>query len=98
MLNAVPRLIHRLWRSPFPKGEGLGVPHYVIQALSTIGVEESTTWDDEPPQDKICNLSGFLDSLRSLGMTCRGVVPVNRPGCIRNVAGGYYVKRNMGNT
>ena len=24
MLNAVPRLIHRLWRSPFPEGEGLG--------------------------------------------------------------------------
>ncbi len=25
MRNVVPRLIHRLWRSPFPEGEGLGV-------------------------------------------------------------------------
>ena len=24
MRNVVPRLIHRLWRSPFPEGEGLG--------------------------------------------------------------------------
>ena len=24
MRNAVPRLIHRLWRSPFPEGEGYG--------------------------------------------------------------------------
>ena len=25
MRNAVLRLIHRLWRSPFPEGEGFGV-------------------------------------------------------------------------
>ena len=36
---------------------------------SVSGVEESTTLQKEPTQDKICHLSGFLDSLRSLGMT-----------------------------
>ena len=34
------------------------------------GVEESTTLDNEPPQDKPSYLGRFLDSLRSLGMTC----------------------------
>ena len=43
----------------------------VIQALSVSGVEESTTWDNEPPQGKTCCLGRFLGSLRSLGMTCR---------------------------
>ena len=36
------------------------------------GVEESTTLDNEPPQDKPSYLGRFLDSLRSLGMTYRG--------------------------
>ena len=27
MQNAVPRLIHRLWRSPFPEGEGFARYH-----------------------------------------------------------------------
>ena len=40
---------------------------------SASGVEESTTWDDKPTQGKTCYLGRFLDSLRSLGMTCRGV-------------------------
>ena len=53
---------------------------------SVSGVEESTTWDNEPTQDKACYLGRFLDSLRSLGMTCRGVVPFNQTGCIRYVA------------
>ena len=43
------------------------VPHYVIPTAS--GVEESTTLDKKPPQDKTCYLGRFLDSLRSLGMT-----------------------------
>ena len=30
---------------------------------SVSGVEESTTWQKVPTQGKICNLSGFLDSL-----------------------------------
>ena len=40
MQNAVPRLIHRLWRSPFPEGEGYGrntiQPHrlYSLRALA----------------------------------------------------------------
>ena len=38
------------------------------------GVEESTTWQKVQTQGKICHLRGFLDSLRSLGMTCRGVI------------------------
>ena len=37
----------------------------VIQALSASEVEESTTLDNEPTQDKICHLRRFLDSLRS---------------------------------
>ena len=62
------------------------VPPLCHSDRSDSGVEESSTLDNEPTQDKICNLSGFLDSLRSLGMTCRGVVPFNRTGCIRNGA------------
>ena len=38
--------------------------------------------DNEPPQDKTSYSGRFLDSLRSLGMTCRGVVLF----CLR---GGY---------
>ena len=53
---------------------------------SASGVEESTTWDDEPTQDKTCYLRRFLDSLRSLGMTCRGVVPFNQASSICNGA------------
>ena len=60
---------------------------YVIQALSVSGVEDSTTLENEPAQGKACNLSRFLDSLRSLGMTCRGVVPFNHTGYIRYVPG-----------
>ena len=30
---------------------------------SASGVEESTTWDNEPPQDKTCHLGRFLGSL-----------------------------------
>ena len=37
----------------------------VIQALSVSGVEESTTWENEPPQDKNCHLGRFLDSARN---------------------------------
>ena len=51
------------------------VPPLCHSDRSASGVEESTTWDDEPPQDKTCHLGRFLDSLRSLGMTKRGVVP-----------------------
>ena len=97
------------------------------------GVEESTTLEKKPTQDKIRNLGRFLDSLslprndisgggsvlsarivfgtlhggaprsESKSIDCRGqshldsidgssplhcVVPFNRTGCIRNVAGG----------
>ena len=55
---------------------------------SVSGVEESTTLRKEPPQDKTCCLGRFLGSLCSLGMTCGGVVPFNRTGYKRNVAGG----------
>ena len=58
----------------------------VIQALSASGVEESTTLDNEPPQDKTCHLGRFLDSLRSLGMTYREAFPFNRTGYIRHGA------------
>ena len=76
------------------------------------GVEESTTLDNEPTQDKTCYLGRFLDShslprndmsgggsvlsARVIFVTLHGdessplhcVVPFNRTGCIRNVAGG----------
>ena len=45
---------------------------------SASGVEESTTWDNK---NITCYLRGFLDSLRSLGMTCREVIPFNQTGC-----------------
>ena len=35
----------------------------VIQALSASGVEESSTLDNEPTQEKTCNSGRFLDSL-----------------------------------
>ena len=38
------------------------VPPFCHSDRSVSGVEESTTWDDEPPQEKACNLSRFLDS------------------------------------
>ena len=38
---------------------------------SASGVEESTTLGNKPAQDRTCCLGRFLDSLRSLGMTCR---------------------------
>ena len=38
------------------------VPRSVIQALSASGVEESTTLDNKPTQDKTCHLGRFLDS------------------------------------
>ena len=43
-----------------------------------------------PPQDKTCNSGRFLDSLRSLGMTCRYVIPFNHTGYNRDVAGGRF--------
>ena len=42
---------------------------------------------NEPTQGKTCCLRRFLGSLRSLGMTCRWVVPVVRRGCIGDVSG-----------
>ena len=60
---------------------------FVIWALSVRGVGESATSEEEPTQDKACNLGRFLDSLRSLGMTYRQVVPFIRTGCIRRVPG-----------
>ena len=50
------------------------VPHFCHSDRSVSGVEESTTLEEGLTQDKICNLGRFLDSLHSLGMTCRGVV------------------------
>ena len=53
---------------------------------SASGVEESTVLDNEPTQNKICHLRRFLDSLRSLGMTCRGIVSFNQTSYICNGA------------
>ena len=51
-------------------------PPFCHSDRSVSGVEESTTWQKVPTQGKICHSGRFLDSLRSLGMTCRGAVPV----------------------
>ena len=48
----------------------------VIQALSVSGVEESTTWDNEPPQDKNCHMGRFLDCARN-DMSGGGTVQPN---------------------
>ncbi len=50
---------------------------------SVSGVEESTTLDNEPPQDKTCYLGRFLDSLRFARNDMSGGVPINLTGCIR---------------
>ena len=63
------------------------VPTLCHSDRSVSGVEESTTLDNEPPQDKICNSGRFLDSLCSLGMTCRWVVPFIHTGYNRHVPG-----------
>ena len=64
-----------------------------MQKTSVIPTGASAEWRNllrcrkVPPQGKICHLGRFLDSLRSLGMTCRGEAPFIQTGCIRNVAG-----------
>ena len=63
-------------------------PHVCHSDRSVSGVEESTTLVNEPTQNKTCYSGRFLDSLRSLGMTCRYVVSFNHTGHICNVAGG----------
>ncbi len=46
------------------------VPPLCHSDRSVSGVEESTTWDKEPPQDKTSHLGRFLGSVSlSLGMT-----------------------------
>ena len=56
---------------PGPQGRNRGTFEFVTlnaknachSDRSVSGVEESTTWDNEPSQDKICYLRGFLDSV-----------------------------------
>ena len=76
---------HRLYlqRSGTVTDNTSHVPPVCHSDRSDSGVEESTTWDKEPTQDKTCYSGRFLDSLRSLGMTCRWVVPISLTGCIR---------------
>ena len=45
---------------PLPKKSATSPIYHSDRSAS--GVEESTTWDDEPPQDKTCYLGRFLDS------------------------------------
>ena len=79
-----------------PQGRSRGTFEFVTPNAKNVchsdrsasGVEESSTLENEPPQDKACYSGRFLDSLRSLGMTCREVFPFNRTGCICHVAGG----------
>ena len=73
---------HRLYlqRSGTVTDNTRHVPPFCHSDRSVSGVEESTTWDKEPTQDKTCYSGRFLDSL---GMTCRGVVPISLTGCIR---------------
>ena len=52
---------------------------------SVSGAEESTTWQKVLTQGKICNLSGFLDSLRFARNDMPGGVLVVRRGCNGNV-------------
>ena len=60
---------YRLYLQRFRNGTQ-AVPYGFAETLYLLsfrpqrsGVEESTTLDNEPPQDKICNSGRFLDSL-----------------------------------
>ena len=63
----------------------------VIQAFSVSGVEESTTLEDEPPQDKACCLGRFLGSLPFARNDMSEVVPFSphRLYSLRSVAMGH---------
>ena len=82
---------------PGPEGRNRGTFTFVTAKpeTSVIPTAASAEWRNllrcrkVPPQGKICHLGRFLDSLRSLGMTCRGEAPFIQTGCIRNVAGRF---------
>ena len=89
MQNAVPRLIHRLWRSPFPEGEGYGrntiQPHRLYSKRGGRQIAAPTD-----------TLVGHRSSAQVVFDTLLGdessplhcVIPFNHTGYIRNVAGG----------
>ena len=72
--------LHLKGRNRYRQKNKTRPPHFVIQASSASGVEESTTLEEEPTQDKACYLRRFFDSLYSLGMTNRwgGSIPPHR--------------------
>ena len=88
MQNAVPHLIHRLWRSPFPEGEGYGrntiQPHKLYSKRGGRQIAAPTD-----------TLVGHRSSAQVVFETLLGdessplhcVVPFNRTGSIRNVPG-----------
>ena len=89
--NAVPHLIHRLWRSPFPEGEGFG----------RNPVQQHGFYSQRPRNGTQAVPYGFAgrwyrSSTRVIFGTLLGdessplhcVVPFNRTGCNCNVAGG----------
>ena len=83
MQNAVPRLIHRLRRSPFPKGEGLGVPPLCHPDRNEMEWRDLLKLQILPYAGYFCNLGGFLHSAcAAVGMTCRDVAPIIHTGYI----------------
>ena len=53
------------WNIAKTMGESVETSPHCHSDRSASGVEESTTWQNEPTQDKTCHLGRFLDSLRS---------------------------------
>ena len=70
-------------------------PPFCHSDRSGSGVEESTTLEEGLTQDKTCCLGRFLDSLRSLGMTCRGQSHLDS---IDESSPLHWVYRVLGNT
>ena len=90
MENAVPHLIHRLWRSPFPEGEGLAWFRSTAQIVFGM-------WHGGAPRSESksidCRGQSHLDSTdESSPLHCSvyWVVPFNHTGYIRDVAGGRF--------
>ena len=61
-------------------------PPYVIPTAAQAEWRNPPRGRKVPTQSKICYLGGFLDLLRSLGMTCRGAFPFVHTGYNCNAA------------
>ena len=63
-------------------------PRYVIPTAASAEWRNPLRWTMNQHKVKLAAWEDSSTRFRSLGMTCRGMVPFNHTGCIRNVAGG----------